>query len=65
MIGDVDAEIDQLFAIRLITATVASSENAPSVVKSTRSSRVSHTNDDNPIEMEIKVNKGLSPKWGL
>ncbi|SIN64085.1 Calx-beta domain-containing protein, partial [Chitinophaga niabensis] len=60
VIGDVDSEIDQLFAIRLTTATVASSENAPSVVNPLIAIGIIQ-NDDQPIEMEIRVNKGLSP----
>ncbi|MRG48621.1 T9SS type B sorting domain-containing protein [Chitinophaga sp. SYP-B3965] len=60
VIGDVDAEIDQLFAIRLTTATVASLQNAAVVVNPLTAIGIIQ-NDDQPIETEIKVNKGLSP----
>ncbi len=60
MIGDLNVEEDEYFAVKLTAATVASSQNVPTIGTAAAAVGVIVNDDVNP-DMEVRVHKGLSP----
>lgn len=60
VIGDTQVEKDEYFVVKLIAATVASSQNVP-VIGTAAGAVGVIVNDDVIPDMEIRVHKGLSP----
>ncbi|WP_164714321.1 Calx-beta domain-containing protein [Chitinophaga rhizosphaerae] len=60
VIGDVNVEEDEFFAVKLTAAVVASSQNVPTMGTAAVAVGVI-LNDDVIPDMEIRVHKGLSP----
>ena len=58
--GDLDPEEDKYFIVKLTGATVASGQNVPTI-RDPRTAVGVIENDDQPIDMEIRVSKALSP----